>query len=282
MYRTQRPFTALTLSLVTLLALLGAGASAAPAAAQACDTDWDQPVVCSIELVYSVRGEDPRSRVNADGVLRLRTGDDTILSVRPEDQAGRGFPAQRFAYEIAVGNACNGLIDVEEERTGEILIETGNRTGSCELAILPANNLNLDQRLTIQVSGTSTGPVTGGGGGAVISGRSEVLAGWLYRAILGREGEGAGLADAAARIEGGGLDEQVDLMLRSAEFQQRRRGMTAAQLLDSFYQGLLGRGADPAGTRSYMDDMLQAEFDEVLGELLESRELRDRLAAAAD
>ena len=276
----HRPFT--VLSLAAVLALLGAGLAPTPAAAQDCDSDWSQPFVCSIDLVYSVRGEDPRAHVGADGVVRLRTGADTVLSIRPEDQTGSGFPAQRFAYQIVPGNDCRGLVDVEEERIGEILLETGTRTGSCELAILPANNMNLDRRLRLEVVGATTGPVTSPAPGTpALSRRSEVLAGWLYQAILGRQGEAAGIADAAARIQSGRVEEQIDLMLRSAEFQSRRQGLTAAQLLDAFYQGLLGRAADPAGTRRYMNDMLQANFDDVLDEMVESRELQDRLARAA-
>jgi hypothetical protein len=279
--------TSTVLSLVAVLALLGAGLTPDPAAAQRCANEGSQPSVCSIDLVYSVRGEDARAHVGADGVLRLRPGVTTVLSIRPEDQAGRGFPAQRFSYSIVAGNDCRGLIDVEEERTGEILIDTGNRTGSCELSILPANNANLDRRLRIEVVGATTGPVTTGpvtspgNDDVVFSPRSEALAGWLYQAILGRDGEAAGLADAAARIQRGQVEEQIDLMLQSPEFQERRRGMTAAQLLDAFYQGLLGRAADPAGTRRYMNDMLQANFDDVLDELVESRELEERLTRAA-
>lgn len=271
--------TPTALSLVAALAVLGAGLAPMPAAAKDCDSDWNEPVVCSIELVYSVRGEDRRHRVRGNETVRLRTDVHTILSVRPKDQDDQAFPVRRFAYELAVGNDCRGLVDIVEERTGELRLETGRRTGTCELAILPANNLNLDQRLTLQVVETTPGTVIDGG--PEVSERSEILATWLYRAILGRDGEETGIADAAARIDRGDLGEQVDLMLRSPEFQDRRRGMTAAQLLDSFYQGLLGRGPDPAGTRRYMDDMLQANFDDVLDEMLASRELQERLSRAA-
>lgn len=269
--------TVLSLSLLTLFAAL---AGPAPAAAQDCDADRDQPYVCDIELVASVRGQSARSPVRND--LRLAPGSSTVLSVRPVDQARRGFPAERFAYQIVPGSACSGLVDIGEQSHGEIRLDAGNRAGSCELLLRPANNLNLDRRVTLQVTGTAVGEVRDPADavGGDYDDRSEILASWLYRALLGREGERSGIAATAAEIAAGRLDQQVDSMLASAEFAERRRGMSAVQLLDSFYQGLLGRSPDPAGARRYTDDILRGEFDEVVEEILESDELRDRLNRA--
>lgn len=273
MHRHRSLSTVLSLS---LLAVLGALAAPTPAAAQDCDADWDQPYVCEVELVASVRGQNARSPVRND--LHLAPGSSTVLSVRPIDQAGRGFPAERFAYQIVPGRECSGLVDLGEQSHGEIRIDAGNRAGSCELLLRPANNLNLDRRVTLQVTGTTIGEVRDEV--RDYDDRSEVLASWLYRALLGREGERSGVEAAAASIAAGHLDHQVETMLASAEFAERRRGMSAAQLLDSFYQGLLGRSPDPAGARRYTDDMIRGDFDEVLEEILESEELRDRLNRA--
>ncbi len=269
-------FTVFSLSLLTLFAALGALAAPSPAAAQDCDSDWSQPFVCDVELVASVRGQNARSPVR--GTLRLAPGSSTVLSVRPIDQAGRGFPAERFAYQIVPGSACGGLVDIGEQSQGEIRIDAGNRAGSCELTLRPANNLNLDRRVTLEVTGNSLGEVRDNPGS--FDDRSEILASWLYRALLGREGEASGIEAAAAAIAAGHLDDQVDTMLVSHEFTERRQGMSAAQLLDSFYQGLLGRSADPAGARRYTDDLIRGDFDDVLDEILESDELRDRLNRA--
>lgn len=269
-------FTFFSLSLITLFAALGALAGPAPAAAQDCDTDWSQPYVCEIELVASVRGQNARSPVR--DTLRLAPGTSTVLSVRPIDQAGRGFPAERFAYQIVPGSSCSGLVDIGEQSHGEIRIDSGNRGGSCELTLRPANNLNLDRRVTLQVAGTTLGEVRDEV--RDFDDRSEILASWLYRGILGREGEVSGISAAAASIAAGHLDDQVETMLVSQEFAERRRGMSAAQLLDSFYQGLLGRAPDPAGARRYTDDLIRGDFDDVIEEILESDELRDRLNRA--
>lgn len=280
MQRHRRLSTVFSLSLLTVLGAFGALAAPAPAAAQDCDADWDQPYVCDIELVASVRGQSARSPVR--DTLRLAPGSSTVLSVRPVDQAGRGFPAERFAYQIVPGSACRGLVDIGEQSHGEIRIDAGNRAGSCELTLRPANNLNLDRRVTLDVTGTTLGEVRDPADSVGdYDDRSEILASWLYRALLGREGERSGVAATAAAIAAGQLDQQVDSMLASPEFTERRRGMSAAQLLDSFYQGLLGRSPDPAGARRYTDDMIRGEFDEVLEEILESDELRDRLNRAA-
>lgn len=280
MHRHRRLSTVFSLSLLTVLGALGALAAPAPAAAQDCDADWDQPYVCEIELVASARGQNARSPVRE--TLRLAPGSSTVLSVRPIDQAGRGFPAERFAYQIVPGSACSGLVDIGEQSHGEIRIDTGNRAGSCELALRPANNMNLDRRVTLQVTGTSLGEVRDPADSVGdYDERSELLARWLYRGILGREGEPSGIEAAATAIAAGRLDHQVETMLVSQEFAERRRGMSAAQLLDSFYQGLLGRSTDAAGARRYTDDMIRGEYEEVLEEILESEELRDRLNRAA-
>ena len=232
MYRTPKNLTALSLSLVTLFSLLGAGLWAAPAQAQECDTDWREPIVCRVELVASVRGERPSP---VRDVVNVPAGVDTILSVRPEDQFDRGFPAQRFAYDIVPGNNCNGLFAIDEERQGEIRITPGSRTGSCERLIQVANNMNVDRRVTLRSVGSAAAPAPAPttGGPVLVSGdEAEVLASWLYRGLLGREAEPAGLASTADAIRRGGVERQVDQILASPEFSQSRQGLSAIQLLE--------------------------------------------------
>ena len=276
MFRTPRSLTALSLSLATLFTLL-----AVPAQAQDCDTSWSEPFVCRVELVASVRGERP-SPVN--DVVNVPAGVDTILSVRPEDQFDRGFPARRFAYDIVPGNSCNGLFSIAEERQGEIRITPGSRTGSCELLIQVANNMNVDRRVTLRSVGSTApapAPAPTTGGPALVSGdEAEVLASWLYRGLLGREAEPAGLASTAQAIRRGGVERQVDQILASPEFARSREGMSAIQLLERMYQGLLGRSADGAGQRSYTNDIIRGDIDDVVEEIMESREFQIRLRSA--
>ncbi|HEY5471800.1 MAG TPA: DUF4214 domain-containing protein [Candidatus Limnocylindrales bacterium] len=106
---------------------------------------------------------------------------------------------------------------------------------------------------------------------------AEVVAARLYRAVLGREGDPGGLRSAAAQIERGNLDSQVDSMLQSREFRRRRTEPEARQLLDQFYQGLLGRKPDGTGARAYIPLLRDGQHADVLVALINSAEFRQVL-----
>ena len=105
-------------------------------------------------------------------------------------------------------------------------------------------------------------------------GEAEVVAARLYRAVLKREADPGGLRAAAEQIEQGNLDAQVDSMLRSREFRRQRDEPGARQMLDQFYQGILGRKPDPTGTRAYMPMLRDGDYTEVLVALINSPEFR--------
>jgi hypothetical protein len=106
---------------------------------------------------------------------------------------------------------------------------------------------------------------------------AEVVANRLYRAVLGREGDPAGVRSAAAQIEQGQLDSQVDSMLQSREFRRQRTDPEARQLLDQFYQGLLGRKPDATGARAYIPLLRAGQHADVLVALVNSAEFRQVL-----
>jgi hypothetical protein len=103
---------------------------------------------------------------------------------------------------------------------------------------------------------------------------AEVVAARLYVAVLGREGDPGGLRSAAAQIERGNLDAQVDSMLNSREFRRRRTEPEARQMLDQFYQGLLGRRPDATGARAYIPMLRDGQYADVLVALINSTEFR--------
>jgi Domain of unknown function (DUF4214) len=103
---------------------------------------------------------------------------------------------------------------------------------------------------------------------------AQVVAARLYVAVLGREGDPGGLRSAAAQIERGNLDSQVDSMLQSREFRRRRTEPEARQMLDQFYQGLLGRRPDGTGARAYIPMLRDGQYADVLVALINSAEFR--------
>lgn len=103
---------------------------------------------------------------------------------------------------------------------------------------------------------------------------AQVVAARLYVAVLGREGDPGGLRSAAAQIERGNLDSQVESMLQSREFRRRRTEPEARQMLDQFYQGLLGRRPDGTGARAYIPMLRDGQYADVLVALINSAEFR--------
>lgn len=240
----------------------------APAHAQACGAGWAEPVVCEVELTL-YRPDDRRGERFTGSTLRLATRSEIELEAVAVDQDGRRFPEDRFVYSVVPSRYCEDLVSVEELEDGGVRLETGSATGDCELLFEVANNLNLDRRVRLVVERASRD-------GYALT-EAEVLATWLYRAVLGRDPEPSGLESAAAEIQKGELGPLVRSFVASPEFQRRRSNLSAPALLESFYRGLLGRTPDTAGARTYLDDMERGDYDDVLSALLRSDELQERL-----
>jgi len=263
---TTKPLARIPLSLVFLLAL--AAFLPLPARAQECGAGWTEPVVCEVELAL-YRPDDRRGERFDGGTLRLATRSEIDLEAVAVDQDGRRFPDDRLVYSVVPSRYCEDLLSVEALEDGGVRLETGSATGDCELLFQVANNLNLDRRIRVEVARASRD--------GYAREEAEALATWLYRGILGREPEPAGLQSAAVQIQRGELGPLVRSFVASPEFQNRRGKVSPAALLESFYQGLLGRAPDTAGVRSYLDDVERGDYDDVLWALLHSDELEERL-----
>ncbi|HSL82861.1 MAG TPA: DUF4214 domain-containing protein [Thermoanaerobaculia bacterium] len=257
----------LPFSLVFLLAL-AAALHPVPARAQECGAGWTEPVVGEVELAFFRPGDRRGERFDG-GTLRLATRTEVELEAVAVDQQGRRFPDDRFVYSVVPSRYCEDLVSVEDRADGGVRLETGSATGDCELLFRVANNLNFDRRIRVVVARASRD--------GYARSEAEVLATWLYRAVLGREPEPSGLQSAIAEIQKGQLGALVRSFVASPEFQNRRRGLSAAALLESFYQGLLDRAPDTAGLRSYLGDVERGRYDDVLWALLHSDELEARL-----
>lgn len=268
----NRP-TQLVPALLPLVLFALAALFPAAAAAQECGSGWTEPVVCEVELAL-FRPGDRRGERFTGATLRLATRSEVELQAVAVDQDGRRFPDDRFVYSVERSRYCEDLVSVEELSDGGLRIETGSATGDCEVLFQVANNLNLDRRIRLVVERSSRD--------GFARTEAEILATWLYRAVLGREPEPEGLQSATAQIQQGELGPLVRSFVASPEFQRRRSGMSAPAILESFYQGLLGRAPDTGGVRTYLRDVERGEYDDVLWSMLHSDELEARLDEAMD
>lgn len=257
---------AVTPATTFLIALLTVATG--PAAAQRSVSEWSRPVVVAVELSAALEGE--RRSVPVDGrTLELPTRSRIELLADPYDQWGGRFPLDRFDLRVEVDRYCNDLVSISRRDEGRLILETGSRTGSCDVLFWVPGNLNLDRELRIEVEqGRRSG---------YSRAESELIARWLFQGILGRDVDYNGMRASAAEIQRGELRSQVDAMVRSPEFRQRRAGLPAEKLLDDAYQGLLGRLPDTAGVRSYLPRVRRGDLAGVVMTLVTSEEFETRL-----
>lgn len=263
---------------LVLVLVLTAAFSGEPALAQGCGADWDRPVVCAVELSGALEGS--RRTVSLDGrSVELPTRSRVELYADPYDQWGRRFPPERFELRVDVDRSCEELLSIEREepeygRGDRLVLETGSRTGACEVLFWVPGNLNLDRPLRIEVSRDRSGGYT--------RSEAELLARWLFQAVLAREPDADGLRASTFEIQAGQIRSQVEAMVRSPEFQKRRAGLPADELLEDAYRGLLGRAPDTAGVRTYLPRVRRGDLAGVVLTLLGSEELETRLDRALE
>lgn len=267
------------LALLTVAFALDAPPVGAQEDAQECGADRREPVVCRVELTVFQPGE-RRGEVLSGSTLRLATRSEVEIAARGIDQYDRRFPAERFQYFLDLDRDCDDLVsmeetdDVEETDDGVLRLDTGSRTGDCEALLWLPNDLNHDRELRIVVERPDRQSYS--------REEAELLATWLYRAVLGREPDPGGLQSATAEIQKGELGEYVRSLVGSPEFQRRRSDMSAPALLESFYRGLFDREPDTGGVRTYLRLLERGAYGDVLRDLLDSEELDARLDRALD
>lgn len=260
-----RPF------LAVVAAGLATAALAVPARAQGCGSQWRDPVVCRVDLVVTRPGE-RRGETVQGSTIRLPVHANVELHVVPTDQFDRPFPADHFRFVLDVTKGCNGFFDLERVDDETVRLKTSVRVGECDASFWVPNNTNFDRQLRFRLERSSAE--------AYSRTQAGYIARALFRAILDREPEPSGLATTAQAIERGEIPGQVHAMLRSPEFEKRRAGLSAQELLRDFYQGLLGRDPDPAGVRSYLARIQRGEYAYVITELVTSDEFEQRMQQA--
>lgn len=244
--------------------LLSTSLAISSAFAQDCPSMGSKAVVCDV-AVFAALGRGRLEPVSRERAILLAAGQELTLAFEARDQYGREFPDQRMRYGLEADRSCRDLVTLEEgDGEGRYEIRAGARRGSCDLSLWVPGNLNLEWPLRIEVTGVSRDNLS--------HFQAERIADRLYRGILGREPDAAGLKSAVADIQRGDLERVADGMLRSEEFRENRAGLSPSKLLDSLYRGLLSRAPDSDGRRMYLDDLERRDFERVVDALLASPE----------
>jgi hypothetical protein len=101
----------------------------------------------------------------------------------------------------------------------------------------------------------------------------------LYQGVLGREADPEGLRSNAANIRRGGLEAAVRVLVESDEFANGTGNKGPRQILNQFYNGLLGRTPDSSGVSAFMPRMDRAQYASVVMEIVNSSEFQNKLGS---
>jgi DNA-binding beta-propeller fold protein YncE len=158
-------------------------------------------------------------------------GDDLIFASRGEDavQGGDGRDTLRFD-ELSLGNATLGR---DANGTAASLAWT-DAAGASTTSFTGIETVKLIDA-TISFTGDSAG--------------AQVAS--LYRGLLGREADGAGLSFWADRVEEGGLSGVAGALLASGESQAALAGLSTDAVVSRLYEAVLGRAASDGEIASW-------------------------------
>lgn len=251
---------------VLILAAAPLSSTAEPATPQDCG-NWPYPVLCSAELVASDRGYD-RQVLARESLIRLAPREQLDLEIDARDQRGRYFPADRLALGFD-DRRCGAMLRVEDLGEGRLSIEASATQGRCTLEVFAPNNMNFRWLLEVEITAAARVSYD--------RAEAEFVVAALYLAILNREPDPIGFGPATNLVQSGGLESQVEGMLRSSEFREVSAEWSAGQLLEQFYLGILGREGDSAGVRLYQGEMRRGQYASVLLKLIRSPEFERRL-----
>lgn len=229
-------------------------------------------MVCEVRVGVVAPGDRVQELVD-DRPISVPAGKSVQLQVQATDQFGYAFPDDRLLSQLEVDRRCAQLISIEDEGEGRFSIAAGSERGICRLFLWIPGNLNLEWPLDVEV----VSPVADG----YSREQAELIATRLYRAILGRDPEPAGLQSTTAEILRDRLDNAVAGMYQSSEFTTRRSRLAPMEQLEELYLELLGRDLDAAGIRSHLTDMEQRRYIEVALRIARSEEFEQHLVEEA-
>ncbi len=232
-----------------------------------CMERWTRPVACTIRLSFeSGRGWHD---VRPGGKIRIGAGDRIVLHATALDQNGWRFPEERLLIGLDIDPNCGDALLAHRLPSGDWSIEAGARHGRCRAVAWVPGNLNLDTKVMFEILPRAAAGYT--------RTQARFIARALYRAILARKPDASGLEAATAEIQRGRLKSQVKSMFESSEFRRRRGRLSAAELLDSIYRGLLGRAPDSRGVRTYLHEIERGRETAVVLRIIRSEEFESRL-----
>jgi hypothetical protein len=107
--------------------------------------------------------------------------------------------------------------------------------------------------------------------------QAEYIVRHLYLALLDREVDPSSLTSATAEVQRGNLSAQISSMTSSQEFTRRIRTKSSAAWLESLYKALLDRTPDSGGVRTYLTNLDQGRYADVLFDMITSTEFENRL-----
>lgn len=247
---------------LVLVSLVGA-----PLWAQTGTIRSDRPAVVDVDFTLKRAGQRD-SELNTGRPLLLANGEQLVIAVTPIDQNGRRFPLNRFQLDVEPAANCRGRVEAEWT-SGELRVRGGTSRGPCTMAVWVPGNLNLDYTLTFDVGGLGVTNYTRQQASAIIT--------RLYRAVLQRNPDEASVRTATAEVERGTIANQIESLVRSAEFQQLRQQQSDLELLTAFYQGLLNRDPDGGGLRQYLGEIGRGRHAQVIMTLVQSEEFERSL-----
>ena len=228
---------------------------------------WREPVVVEVELAGARDGERPRTL--GRGRIELGPRESFTIAYEAYDQDGRRFPRDRFQMGVELGRDCEGRLSLSETRSGDLRFTAGRDRGRCRALLYAPGNLNLEYELEFDVTGLGTTNYT--------RRQAEEIAERLYLAILQRGIESSARATAVAEIQRGRLENQVRSMVDSREFAEIRRQSQPADLLEAFFDALLGRAPDSAGANDYLRELARGRYLQAIMNLVQSAEFEESL-----
>jgi hypothetical protein len=100
----------------------------------------------------------------------------------------------------------------------------------------------------------------------------------VYDALLDRAPTEQEFADSVAELQRGRLPQQLTMITQTKEFTDRTAGLSAAELVDQVFQGMLDRRPSPAEARTYQGQMQARQYSPALLKLITSESFRKQVA----
>jgi hypothetical protein len=100
----------------------------------------------------------------------------------------------------------------------------------------------------------------------------------VYDALLDRQPNDQEFADSVAELQRGRLPQQISTIVQNAEFADRTATLSAAQMLDQMFEGMLSRPPTPAEARTYLPQVQTRQYSPALLKLVTSESFRKQVA----